>query len=294
MRRSEDPMSLTRTVLFGEEGLSVQNDRILPFTRLVGTIIMPILFVASVILYGFPTRTEQLFAWTIAPEMTPLIMGAGYGTGVYFFYRVATIEEWHRVAPVFPGIAVFTWFMAAATFLHWENFNHSHVTFYFWTLLYIVSPVLIPGIWLINRRTDPREPGTASLEMPDVLRWGAAISGVAITLTAVVFFFVPHVMIEHWPWAVSPLTTRILLGWFVLFGVANLVVSLDRRWSAARILVHSQVIGFSLVLVGVLRAWGNFDTANPYTWPIVLGMAGYLLVIVGLYVVMERRAHAVA
>ncbi len=285
-------MSLASRYFLGEEAFSVQNDRILPLTRMVGIVIMPILFVAFLILYGFPTRTEQLFAWTIAPEMTPLMMGAGYGTGVYFFYRVATIDEWHRVAAIFPGIAVFTWFMAAATFLHWENFNHSHVTFYFWTILYVVSPALIPGIWLVNRRTDPRERIRESLEMPQWLRWGAAVSGVLITLTSAVFFVVPEVMIANWPWTVSPLTTRILLGWFALFGVVNLMVSFDRRWSAARILAHSQVIGFSLVLLAAVRAWANFDTANPYALPLVGGIAMYLLVIVVVYVVMERRQAA--
>ena len=282
-------MSFASRFLLGSEQFSVQNDRILPLTRMVGIIIIPVLFVAFLILYGAPTRTEQLFAWTIAPEMTPLIMGAGYGTGVYFFYRVATIEEWHRVAPVFPGIAVFTWFMAAATLLHWENFNHAHVTFYFWTVLYIVSPVLIPGIWLLNRRTDPRKPASEFREMPPWLRWGAGVSGVLITLTAVVFFIVPEGMIANWPWTVSPLTSRILLGWFALFGVANLMVAFDRRWSAARILAHSQMIGFSLVLLGAVRAWANFDTTNPYVWPLVGGMVGYLLLVMLVYVVMDRR-----
>lgn len=276
-------------VLLGEQAMSVRDDRVFPLTRLVGAIIAPILLVAFVILYGLPGRTEQLFAWTIMPEMTPLVMGAGYGTGVYFFYRVVTIEEWHRVAPVFPGIAVFTWFMAAATVLHWENFNHNHVTFYFWIFLYIVSPVLVPGIWVINRRADPWERIETTLETPRSLRWGAAISGVLITVTAVVLFLIPDLMIENWPWTVSPLTSRILLGWFALFGVANLMVSFDTRWSSARILVHSQIIGFSLVLVGFIRAWEHFDTANPFTWSVVGGIAAYLLVVVVLYAAIEHQ-----
>lgn len=266
-----------------------RDDRVLPITRLVGAIIAPVLLIALVILYGFPGSTEQLFAWTIAPELTPLIMGAGYGTGVYFFYRVVTIDEWHRVAPVFPGIAIFTWFMAAATFLHWDNFNHDHVTFHAWTVLYVVSPVLVPGIWLLNRRTDP---GVATgPEIPRLLRIGAATSGVLITVTAIVLFVLPGPMIEYWPWTVSPLTSRILLGWFVLLGVANLVVAFDRRWSAVRILVHAQVIGFSLVFLGVIRAWDNIDTANPLAWPIVGGMAVYLFVMIAIYFVIEQRGE---
>lgn len=270
-----------------------RNDRVLPITKLVGAIIAPILLVAFVILYGFPGRTEQLFAWTIAPEMTPMIMGAGYGTGVYFFYRVVTIDEWHRVGPVFLGITIFTWFMAAATFLHWENFNHEHVTFYAWTLLYVISPFLVPGLWLLNRRTDPGPIGEKGLRMPEWLRLVAAISGVLITLPAIVLFVWPTPMIDNWPWTVSPLTSRIILGWAAIFGVANLAVAVDVRWSAARILIHSQIIGVSLVLVGVARAWGNFDTGNSLIWPVIGGMTGYLLIILVVYVVMERRSTVV-
>lgn len=267
---------------------STRDDRVLTATRVVGGIIAPILLIAFVILYGYPDRTADLFAWAISPEMTPLVMGAGYGTGVYFFYRVVTIDEWHRVAPVFPGIAVFTWFMAAATALHWANFNHDHVTFWLWVILYVVSPVLVPGIWLYNQRTAPLEPGSGR-QTPEIVRRVSGLSGVAITLTAIVLFAVPAVMIEVWPWDVSPLTVRILLGWFALLGTVNLVVALEPRWSAWRILVHAQLLGLSLVLVGAVRSWSDFDAANPLTWVVLGGMAGYLLGVLALYVSMEYR-----
>jgi len=86
----------------------VRDDRILPVTRWVGWIIAPVLAAAFLVLYGLPGRTTELLAWTIRPDMTPILMGAGYGAGVYFFCRVATGDEWHRVAPVLPGIAAFT------------------------------------------------------------------------------------------------------------------------------------------------------------------------------------------
>ncbi len=282
-------MSTVRRLVVGAEPSSLKDDRILPATRIVGGIIAPVLLVAFLILYGLPDRTTALFAWTIRPEMTPLVMGAGYGTGVYFFYRVVTIDEWHRVAPVFPGIAVFTWFMLAATLLHWENFNHAHVTFWFWTFLYVVAPVLVPGIWLLNQRTLPDGPVGEGPHVPQVVRWAAGLSGAAVTVTAVVLFFVPGVMIGAWPWDVSPLTTRILLGWFALLGVANLMVALETRWSVWRILTQTTAIGIALVLLGAIRAWGDFDPASPYTWALLVGMALYLLAVLVLYGVMESR-----
>lgn len=270
---------------------SARDDRVLPLTRWVARFIIPFLAAAFLVLYGVPDRTTEFFAWTIRPEMTPIIMGAGYGAGVYFFYRVATADKWHTVAPVFLAIATFTWLMAFATVLHWENFNHGHHTFYLWVFLYAVTPLLIPGVWLTNRRTDSGEVSPDEVRLPRTVRLLGGGLGVIVTVSALGLFLVPGVMIGAWPWTVSPLTARILAGWFALFGVANALVVRNPRWSAARVLVQSQVLGFTLVLLGVLRVWHNFETSNPLTWGVVGGMVTYLGCLVVLYVGLEHRRN---
>ena len=266
-----------------------RDDRVLPLTRWVARLIVPFLAAAFLVLYGVPGRTTEFFAWTIRPDMTPILMGAGYGAGVYFFYRVSTADEWHRVAAVLPGIAAFTWFMAIATVLHWANFNHGHHTFYLWVILYAVTPVLVPGIYVLNRRTDPVEPSTDELRLPRVVRALGGGLGLLVAVTAALLFVAPGTMIEAWPWAVSPLTARILAGWFGLFGVVNGVVALDPRWSAARLAVQSQLLGFGLVLAGVARSWDDFDPSNPLTPAVVGGMVLYLGSVLVLYLRMEAR-----
>lgn len=270
----------------GETDTFVHDDRVLSTTRWVARLIIPFLVAAFFVLYGVPNRTTEFFAWTIRPDMTPIVMGAGYGAGVYFFYRVATVDEWHRVAPVFLGIATFTWCMAIATLLHWENFNHSHHTFSLWVFLYAVTPVLIPAIWALNRRVAG-DPATDDARLPRAVRLLGGGVGFIVTVSAVGLFFAPEIMIDGWPWAVSPLTARVLAGWFALFGVVNSVVVLDPRWSAARILVQSQILGFTLVLIGVARAWDDFDPSNVLTWGVVGGMVLYLSAIIVLYIAME-------
>jgi len=267
----------------------VRDDRVLPLTRWVARLIVPFLAAAFLVLYGVPGRTTEFFAWTIRPDMTPILMGAGYGAGVYFFYRVSRADEWHRVAAVLPGIAAFTWLMAIATVLHWTNFNHSHHTFYLWVILYAVTPVLVPGIYVLNRRTDPVEPSTDEVRLPRAVRVLGGGLGLLVAVTAAVLFVAPGTMIEAWPWAVSPLTARVLAGWFGLFGVVNGVAALDPRWSAARLAVQSQLLGFALVLAGVARSWDDFDPANPLTPAVVGGMVLYLGVVLVLYLRMEAR-----
>ena len=270
----------------------LRDDRILPVTRWAARGIIPFLAAAFLVLYGVPDRTTEFFAWTIRPEMTAIIMGAGYGAGVYFFYRVATGSRWHTVAPVFLGIAAFTWAMAIATVLHWSRYNHGHHTFILWVVLYAVTPLLIPALWLLNRRTDPDEFGPRDVPMPGSVRLAGVALGFVITISAIVLFIAPELMSAGWPWLVYPLTGRVLAGWFALLGVVNMAVAFDRRWSAARILVQSQLLGFGLVLVGTVRVWDNFDQSNPLTWGIVAGMGLYFLALGGLYRTMEARQSA--
>lgn len=132
----------------------LRDDRILPLTRLVSVVIVPVLLAAFVILYLFPDRTEELFAWTIQPRMTPLLMGAGYLAGSYFFVRAIFSRRWHEVGAGFIAISAFVWPMGVATLLHLDRFNQSHITFWLWALLYAVTPFLIPFVYWLNRQRD--------------------------------------------------------------------------------------------------------------------------------------------
>jgi hypothetical protein len=96
-------------------GALIRDDRILPETRWLSAFIVPFLFVAFVMLYIFPGHTDRLFAWTIRPDMTPLIMGAGYISGSYFFVHAFFARRWHTVHLGFLPITAFTIFMAIAT-----------------------------------------------------------------------------------------------------------------------------------------------------------------------------------
>ena len=68
----------------------VRDDRIFPETRWIGACIPPFLVVAFIMLFFFPNDTATLFAWTIKPAMTPLLMGAGYELRAHF----ARLERW--------------------------------------------------------------------------------------------------------------------------------------------------------------------------------------------------------
>ena len=264
----------------------MQDDRIFPLTRWVVILVTPVLVLAFIILYLLPERTTDYFAWTINPTMTSMMMGAGYLAGAYFFVRVALAKRWHEVAIGFPAISTFVWFMAVATVLHYDRFNHSHPAFWAGLFLYVVTPLLIPALWWRNGRTDPRHSGPDDALLSPAIRWLMAGLGVINLANGLLMLIWPALFIPIWPWQLSPLTARVMGGWFALPGVVALGVAADRRWSAARITLQSQMFGVVLILIAVARAWAEFDTSKVTTWVFIGGLTALLLVIGGVYMKM--------
>jgi hypothetical protein len=235
-----------------------QDDRILLQTRLVLVIVVPVLIVAFLILYIFPDQYGDRFAWKIQPRMTSMVIGSGYIIGAYMFVFAFFGKYWHRVKAAFPPVTSFTIIMLLATFLHWDKFEISHFPFQAWLFLYIVTPFLVPYLWYKNRDTDPEIPESGDLEVPLPAKWGFLIFGIAATIWAIIMFVFPHFVIDLWPWKLSPLTARILGGWFSLLGVGGLYISRDARWSAWRVPLQSMTLWIFLILVSVFKNSGEF------------------------------------
>jgi len=261
---------------------AMRDDRVLRATRLLGVAIVPFLVVAFALLYFFPDDTQHWFAWDVQPTITPLMMGAGYIAGAYFFVRVARETRWHRIQVGFLPVTAFTLFMAIGTFDHLDRFATAHVAFWIWVGLYVVTPVLVPLAWWRNRATDPRTPEPGEPPLPGFVCPLLLAAGAAQSAVALVLLFMPSTMIEHWPWHLTPLTAQTLGGWFALPGVTALMMGLDGRWSAIRITLESQLIGLALILLGTIRAWDDVDTANSIGYVFVAGIAGLFVSLLAL------------
>jgi hypothetical protein len=275
------PRSLTR------------DDRVLLGTRLVAAFVIVILALAIWVLYLNPDETDQFFAWTIKPRMTPLAMGAGYAMGAYFFARVLISTRWHHVALGFLPITAFTIVMLLATVLHWDRFHQGTVSFMLWLVIYIITPFLVPLIWLRNRATDPGTADPGDWIVPLWVRRGAGLAGLAVTAFALLIFLFPDVAMRAWPWQLTPLTARVLAGWLMLPGIGGIVLSSEPRWSGGwRLLVESVSVGALLFFIGVARAWTDWQFANPLNGLVLAAMVLGVVLILSLYIRVEwlRRA----
>src|SRR3954449_8828851 len=272
----------------------MRDDRVLPGTRALSAVIVPFLVVAFGLLYCFPDDTRHWFAWDVQPTITPLVMGAGYIAGAYFFVRVAIETRWHRIQVGFLPVTAFTLFMAIGTFNHLDRFATAHVAFWIWVGLYVTTPVLVPLAWWRNRATDPGMPEPGEPPLPRGVRPLLLTVGAFQSVVALVLLLSPSTMIEHWPWMLTPLTAQTLGGWFALPGVTALMMGLDGRWSAIRITLESQLIGLALILLGTARAWDAIDTGNALAYVFVAGIAalfGLLAALEAYMLVQERGGH---
>ena len=262
----------------------------LPTTRLLSAIIVPFLLVAFVVLYLFPDRTKQLFAWTIHPTMTPMMLGAVYLGGVYFFVRAYQASAWHTIKSGFVSVALFASLMGVATIQEWDKFNHGHVAFWIWAALYFTTPILVAGVWIVNRPHDaPMTQGDVLLSPTERVIIG--LTGLAATTTGVYLFFFPSSAIDVWPWALTPLTAKVLGAIFIL-GTAGLGVFIDPRWTTAQLMVQVEAVMVALILIAAVRAHDEFDTSSALTWLLLGEFAASLVGAVFLSVTMGRRGAA--
>jgi hypothetical protein len=272
----------------------VHDDRILPETRWLAALIIPFLVVAFIILYFWPNDTDKLFAWTIKPSMTPMTLAAAYSGGIYFFTRAALAKRWHLVKLGFLPVTAFASLLGIATILHWDRFNHSHISFYTWAILYFTTPFLVFAVWLRNRTTDPGTAEPNDVIIPQIIRLFIGVVGVITLAVSLLLFLQPDLMIRQWPWMLTPLTARVVGAMFALPGVVGLGIALENRWSAARIILEAQVFSFVMILIATARAWGDFEQSNAITWLFVGGLSLLLLAFATLYAGIEiHRRNAV-
>jgi hypothetical protein len=273
-----------------------RDDRVLPATRWAALVVFVILVPAVVVLWGAPGRTGDLWAWTIKSELTAIFLGSGYGAGAYFFWRTFRAERWHPSSPGVIGASVFAGLMLIATIIHWDRFNHGHapalaaIAFYGWTIVYVLSPFAVFALWWRNRTADAGVPAAHDAVVPPAARVAARVFAAAALVGGLLFFVVPQVAIEIWPWPLTPLTARVLASFTVQVGVGALMLSRDSRWSAWRLIAETFFVAAAFLLVGAIRAFGDFDRGNSLTWLYLAGLLGTAAALGLLYRRMERAA----
>jgi len=220
-----------------------------------------------------------------------MFFGSAYLGGAWILAQAAFGKNWHRVQAVFPAVTVFTIAMLIATLLHWERFSLGTIPFIAWLILYIVSPFLIPALWMYNRRTDTYQPETSNVTVSTTARLVTRFIGTLVLLCVTIGFFYPTLFINIWPWTLTPLTARVLCGWLSVIGTGAIMISLNQRWTGWRAILEGIFIAYSLIFVAALMNPAYFSTGI-FNWYTVL-MGLMLLSILIFYFRMDSQRRKI-
>jgi hypothetical protein len=233
----DKPLSLfAKIVLLGAGGLAV---------------------VAGPILFLFPYDTAAYFAWTIAHPLTSVFLGASYMAGVGNYAAVRE-NRWSLARVQVPAIIVFSTMMLLATLLHVPIFNWSHPIAWAWLAVYIVSPPAAVAVWLMGER-GYQAPIFPERRLP---RSFAAVIGVVAAGDALIgglLFLAPDFVASWWPWSLTPLTARVIGGWYLGGAALGWMLARQRALDTAWVGLLANLITGGMLLVGAAWLWDEFD-----------------------------------
>jgi hypothetical protein len=254
----------------------------------LAALLVPVLVIAFALLYLFPDSGAERFAWPINPLMSSMMLGATYLGGAYFFLVVLLSRQWRHVWLGFLPISAFAGTLGIATLLHWDRFAHDRWAFWVWTFLYVTVPLVLPFLWYRNQQQAAALAMDREGRLPRASRWAFGVLGGVLTVAAVLLLLVPELMIAAWPWALSPLTARVMAAMFILPGLVGVSIAYVDSWSSAGYLLQAQAISIILMLVAVYVARDDFDWADPASWLFTGGMS-LILLLIG-YTFLARQA----
>jgi hypothetical protein len=220
--------------------------------------------IAGPILYLLPYDTEAYFAWTIQHPLTPVYMGASYFAGIGNLLAIRA-NRWSLARVQLPAIIVFSFLMLVATLLHIPIFNWSHPIAWAWLAVYVVSPIAALTLFVQMERGF-RAPTFETQRLP------ALFSTVMLALTifyAVIgfgLFFLPNQTAALWPWSLTPLTSRVIGGWWLSSAALQFMLMKQKTLHTTRVGLFANVLVTSLLLIGALIHRDAFDGPQISIW----------------------------
>lgn len=230
-----------------------------------------LVFLAGLVLFVFPLRTDEFFAWTVNPPMTAVFLGAAYWSSAGLEVAGARSAGWASARLAVWPVFIFTTLTLGVTLLHLDRFHLSpntaltaQIATWAWLAIYAIVPLamlVISWMQLRQRRPASKSETAERPVLPPALRvLMVGIAGVLL-LYGVALLAVPVPAAAWWPWQLSELTARAVGAWLVGLG-----------WSAAQGQFSSDLrtvrpVALTSVAFVVLQAIALLRYGGALTWP---------------------------
>jgi hypothetical protein len=239
--------------------------------RLLLRIAALLVFIIGVPLYLAPTRTETLFAWTIATPLTAAFLGGAYWSAGVLEWMASRRPDWSDARIAVPSVLIFTALTFVVTLVHLDRFHlgaEAAVTLavtWAWLVVYAVVPVLLVlGLVLQGRAAGQDRPRTAPL--PGLARAMFVAQGVVLAGTGLWLALAPAAAAPHWPWSLTPLTARAIGVWLLSLGIAALHAAQENDRVRIRPVTGGYAALAVLQVLALARFPGDFAWGTTAGW----------------------------
>lgn len=257
--------------------------QVTPGIRLILYIASGLVLSVGISLYLLSEQTDIYFSWTINPPLTAAFLGAGYLASFLLELLSAGRAIWARARPAVPGVWLFTLLTLIVTLVHLDRFHFGSPQFitvagtWVWLGVYISVPIALGVLW-VNQVRQPGSDPARRAPLPAWVRAVLLIQGGVMFLFGAAMLLFPQTVIPHWPWALSPLTSRAIGAWGAGIGTIALQAVWENDWWRLYPFMASYALYGTLQLVNLLRFQGLLDYTS-------LPAAGYALFMVTVFTV---------
>jgi hypothetical protein len=265
------------------------DDRLATLTRAGFAPLIPLTAIFGPALVIAAGDTADFWAWEIAPDSSAAFLGAGYVFGAITITTMLVVGRWRSAIVPVVSTLPFSVALLGATLLHLDRFFTGSIRFWVWFVIYAALPLLMPGMWLVNRSHDPgRRAGEAMFPRPLALAIAAA--GAAVTALGALMFVDPGFADSIWPWELTPLMARIVAAWLLFWGPAAFCLGFERRYVAYRPFLPTAAV-WPAVLLAASWAYAEDFSSDGALWRWRGVLIGLLLAELALFAYGEQRLH---
>jgi hypothetical protein len=268
---------------------STEVTQLIPPMRWLLYVAAFLVFLAGLVLFVFPLRTEEWFAWTVNPPMTAVFLGAAYWSSAGLEVTGARSANWDSARLAVWPVFVFTTLTLGVTLLHLDRFHLSsdtaptaQVATWAWLAIYAIVPVamlVISWMQIRSRRPAPKSVTAGRPVLPPALRLLLVGIAAVLLLYGVALLAIPIPAATWWPWPLSELTARAIGAWLVGLGWAAAQGQLSGDLRTVRPVALTSVAFVILQALALLRygdalTWPSAPAIGFVTVLLAIGVAG--------------------
>lgn len=212
-----------------------------------------------------------LFFSEAAPNVLPLrvpplharFLASMYLSGGTLVGLSMLTNQWSEVRVSTPVIVIWTGMLGLISLFHLDVFNWEGEPTWIWFVAYIGYPLVAAWMTWHQRSHTDHPPGPP---LSQALRIYLGIQGGMVTLLALCLFVAPAVMVNVWPWTITPLLAQIYSAPLLSYGLGSLYALTQKKWQEVRIFIYATLVFTLGVLGSSLYHLALFDISRLSVW----------------------------